>query len=76
MLTLNNIIPLNGCINCCKDLEGNIYKIPNFCINNPYIEKELIKEITGKENKELKVILHSLLYFIIIYITNSNFRLY
>lgn len=35
-----NIEPINGCINECKDKNGNIYHIPNYCINDPYFERE------------------------------------
>ena len=34
-----HIEPINGCINECKDIDGNIYKIPNYCINDPYYER-------------------------------------
>lgn len=30
-----------GCINHIIDEEGNHYYIPNYCINDPYFEKEL-----------------------------------
>ena len=30
-----------GCINHIIDEEGNHYHIPNYCINDPYFEKEL-----------------------------------
>ena len=30
------ITPVNGCINHLKDSKGNEYKIPNYCINDPY----------------------------------------
>ena len=35
------IKPKNGCINECIDEKGNIYKIPNYCINDPYFEREI-----------------------------------
>ena len=34
-----NIKPVNGCINYLIDKNGNEYKIPNYCINDPYFEK-------------------------------------
>ena len=37
------IEPINNCIKECRDKEGNIYKIPNYCINDPYFERELNK---------------------------------
>lgn len=36
-----HIEPINGCISECKDKNGNIYKIPNYCINDPYFEREI-----------------------------------
>ena len=36
-----HIEPINGCINKCKDEEGIIYEIPNYCINDPYFERNL-----------------------------------
>ena len=37
-----HIEPINGCINKCKDEEGIIYEIPNYCINDPYFERNII----------------------------------
>ena len=34
----------NGCIDHLIDKEGNEYKVPNYCINEPYFERELGKE--------------------------------
>lgn len=31
----------NGCINHLIDEKGNHFYIPNYCINDPYFEKEL-----------------------------------
>jgi hypothetical protein len=31
--------PLAGCINELRDKNGKIFRIPNFCINDPYFEK-------------------------------------
>ena len=33
---------VNGCINYLIDSNGNYYNIPNFCINEPYFEKNKI----------------------------------
>ena len=35
---------LDGCINQCVDSFGNIYKVPNFCINDPYFQLELLPQ--------------------------------
>ena len=51
-----NIKPVNGCINHLVDSKGNYYKIPNYCINDPYfgIQNEDINNI--KEGKiKLKI---------------------
>ena len=34
----------DGCINHLIDSNGNDYYIPNYCINDPYFEKELSEE--------------------------------
>ena len=38
-----NIQTVNGCINHLVDSKGNYYKIPNYCINDPYFVKNLKK---------------------------------
>ena len=40
----NNMKTLNGCINQCVDSANNVYKVPNFCINDPYFELELLPD--------------------------------
>ena len=35
------ISPLNGCINHLIDNNGNEYNIPNYCINDPYFERNI-----------------------------------
>ena len=60
------ITPVNGCINHLKDSKGNEYKIPNYCINDPYfgilnedinkINEDKIKlKIYGFKNLEIEV---------------------
>ena len=46
-----NIKPVNGCINHLVDSNGNYYKIPNYCINDPYFEKIIVDENNVKEEK-------------------------
>ena len=41
LLNEYNIKPLKGCINHLVDEKGNEYKIPNYCINDPYFVKNL-----------------------------------
>lgn len=33
-----------GCIDRCIDKEGNLYVIPNFCINDPYFEVQILPD--------------------------------
>ena len=58
LLQASNLKLVNGCINFFNDNEGNVYKIPNYCINQPYFEKELenVQNLDVVENKELKVL--------------------
>ena len=52
-----NLTTFNGCINHIVDKKGNHYNIPNYCINDPYFEKEYkIKE--NVEKKDLKINLY------------------
>ena len=47
---------LNGCINICTDNQGNIFRVPNYCINDPYFELELLNNNEAKgENIEIKL---------------------
>ena len=46
-----SIKPVNGCINHLVDSKGNYYKIPNYCINDPYFEKIIVDENNVKEEK-------------------------
>ena len=45
-----NLTTYAGCINHIVDKKGNHYIVPNYCINDPYFEKEF----TIKENEEKK----------------------
>ena len=45
-----NIEPVNGCINKCKDKDGNLYLIPNYCVNDPYYER-IIQNNNDNANK-------------------------
>ena len=49
---------LDGCINNCVDQEGNVYIIPNYCINDPYFEYEILPKDDQNEKHnttELKI---------------------
>lgn len=49
-----NIKPVNGCINHLVDSDGNYYKIPNYCINEPSFEIKSQEE-QNIENKNVKI---------------------
>ena len=52
-----NLTTFNGCINHIVDKNDNHYYIPNYCINDPYFEKEYkIRE--NIEKKEFKINLY------------------
>jgi hypothetical protein len=55
-LIKNNMKTLQGCINMCVDNQGNIFRVPNYCINDPHFQLELLdnNEATGK-NIEIKL---------------------
>ena len=61
-----NIKTVNGCINHLVDSDGNYYKIPNYCINEPSfeinsedeqnIEDKIVKiKIYGWQNLEIEI---------------------
>ena len=41
----------NGCINHIIDQEGNHYHIPNYCINDPFFERQYKKKKNVEEKK-------------------------
>ena len=45
------IKPVNGCVNHLIDEKGNEYRIPNYCINDPYFGKENLDEKNINEEK-------------------------
>ena len=47
----------DGCINHIVDKKGNHYIVPNYCINDPYFEKEFKIE-ENIEKKSFKIILY------------------
>lgn len=50
MLEEYHLTTAEGCINHIIDTEGNHYFVPNYCINDPYFEKNL----EAKDNVEEK----------------------
>ena len=47
----NNIKTLKGCINMCVDEDNKIYRVPNFCINDPTFQLELLDNDDAKGDK-------------------------
>ncbi len=47
----NNMKTVEGCINMCADNQGNIFRVPNYCINDPHFQLELLdkEEAKGEE---------------------------
>ena len=52
-----NLTTFEGCINHIVDKKGNHYIVPNYCINDPYFEKEYKIE-ENIEKKELRLNLY------------------
>jgi hypothetical protein len=55
----NNIRTSDGCICQCIDDKGNYYRIPNYCINDPYFELEILPNSNGEgdEKKNIEIVL-------------------
>lgn len=51
LLELYHISLINGCINHLIDEYGNKYKIPNYCINDPYFKRDM-----STDNSESQII--------------------
>ena len=54
-LLKNGFTVINGCVNKCTDDTKFIYSIPNYCINDPYFEKELEKIDSKRERNKINV---------------------
>ena len=55
-LSKNNIKTLEGCINMCMDNQGNVFRVPNYCINDPHFQLELLDKNEGEgENIEIQL---------------------
>ena len=52
----NNMKCKSGCINEVVDANGYIYRIPNFCINDPYFELEILPQ-DNSHNETINIIL-------------------
>ena len=53
------ITPVNGCINHCIDKNNVIFRLPNFVVNDAYVEKEL-SDVVKDKNEKLNVYLYDL----------------
>ena len=52
----NGFQTIDGCINRCTDFTKTIFKIPNYCINDPYFEKVILPiDNTTPHNKKITV---------------------
>jgi hypothetical protein len=58
-LLTNKINTVAGCVNMLIDETNYIYHLPNFVINDPYLEKELC-EAKKNENETLNVYMYDL----------------
>ena len=54
LLDENDLKTYEGCINHIIDQKGNHYIIPNYCINDPYFERQFKIE-NNFENKNIKI---------------------
>ena len=50
-----NLIPVDGCMNLLRDRNGIYYAIPNFCINDSYLEKKIEKLNDKRKTESLTV---------------------
>lgn len=55
MIVVLNLTPMNGCMNLLVDPNGYYFAVPNFCINDPYLEKIFVDADEERETKRLKV---------------------
>ena len=56
-LAENGFKTLEGCINMLVDRQGNVFRVPNYCINDPYFEIQLKPKSGGSNNNILNIIL-------------------
>ena len=54
LLEQYNISLINGCINNLIDEYGNKYKVPNYCINDPYFGRDIYKDNIENEIVKLR----------------------
>ncbi len=62
LIATHDIVCINGIINELRDSEGREYRVPNYCINDPYFEKDLSVNKTP-DNVKLEVKFYIILAF-------------
>lgn len=55
-LFTHHLKTIDGCINMIVDEEGKVYRIPNYCINEPHFEMEILPEEDSR-NKLINITL-------------------
>ena len=50
-----DIKPVKKCLNICYDLQGAIYEIPNYCLNQPALFEVKAKDTNKPDEKYLNV---------------------
>lgn len=55
MLLALKLTPLNGCMNLLMDEKENLFPVPNFCINDPYLEKKIENADDNHQSNKLTV---------------------
>lgn len=70
MLVALKLTPLNGCMNLLTDENEHLMPVPNFCINDPYLEKHIQ---IADENYQPKKLTVSFCYKVTIY--RLNYRM-
>jgi len=68
ILEENNLTTYEGCINHIVDKNGTHYIVPNYCINDPYFEKEF------KENENVKKVNLKLNFYEVATNTTTSFE--
>lgn len=57
-LKKHNLTTVNGKINELMDMRNRIFKIPNYCINLPFFEKEIHQVDESHQIKKMSIILY------------------
>lgn len=59
LLRSHDLTPMDNCLTFIKDNKGQIYRVPNWCINDPYYEKALNLE-RNSSVKMLKIVIQDI----------------